>query len=202
MTIFGATTGKMVQLEQRNRYVGAVLETPADASQRRYPMTTPQSTRTFPTSQLTADDLARFWSQVDRSRGSGACWPWLGGLTHDGYGRIGLCGTSYLAHRVAYEVMIAPIPTGLQLDHVKARGCTSRACCNPAHVEPVTARTNSLRGESFVAVNAAKTHCVRGHEFSPENTRLHFYSDSTKRICRECDRIRQREYKVRKGGPA
>jgi hypothetical protein len=42
-----------------------------------------------------------------------------------------------------------------------------------------------------------KTHCKRGHEFTPENTRLW----SGKRICRLCCALRTRESRLRKPRP-
>lgn len=46
------------------------------------------------------------------------------------------------AHRFAYELLVGPVPDGLQLDHL----CRNRACCNPEHLEPVEGVENRLRG--------------------------------------------------------
>jgi hypothetical protein len=46
----------------------------------------------------------------------------------------------------------------------------SRACCNPAHLEPVTSGQNVLRGNGYAARNARKDTCVNGHEFTTDNT--------------------------------
>ncbi|KAB2977369.1 HNH endonuclease [Streptomyces sp. SS1-1] len=93
-----------------------------------------------------------------------------------------LGGRYQMAHRVAYQEIVGPIPEGLQLDHL----CRVRHCVNPAHLEPVTSRENTLRGENLVAINAAKTHCKRGHLFDAANT----YRWRNSRICRECRRLR------------
>lgn len=42
------------------------------------------------------------------------------------------------------------------------------------------------------SINRAKTHCWRGHEFTPENTRL----SGGRRVCRSCLRIREAEARV------
>lgn len=111
---------------------------------------------------------ARFWGDVQQTE---ACWIWTGTiLQKDGYGQFWNGTTRVMAHRFAYELLVGPIPEGLTIDHVKARGCVSRACVNPAHMEPVTAVTNVMRGDGPCARNARKTHCKRGHEFTPENT--------------------------------
>jgi hypothetical protein len=63
------------------------------------------------------------------------------------------------AHRVAYELLVGPIPEGLTLDHVRDRGCTSTACVKaiadergPAHLEPVTMEENVRRASARLDV--------------------------------------------------
>jgi hypothetical protein len=95
----------------------------------------------------------RFWAQVDR-RGEDECWEWTGHRQPNGYGTFGVTGTR-LAHRIAYQWLIGPIPHGLVLDHLchthepdcaDTSDCPHRRCCNPAHLEPVTRRENIARG--------------------------------------------------------
>jgi len=104
------------------------------------------------------------------------CWLWLAGVTHNGYGQITFDGKHSLAHRFVYELLVGPVPPGLQLDHL----CRTRNCCNPAHLEPVTPKENSQRGTRLI------THCPKGHEYTVENTYLH----QGRRHCRQCDRDR------------
>ena len=135
-----------------------------------------------------------FWSLVDH-RGSDECWPWLGALNR-GYGRFGR--NALLAHRVTYQEMVGPIPDGLELDHtchsfdetcVGGESCQNRRCVNPAHLELVTHHENMRRGRTFAAVNGAKTHCSRGHEFTVENTYIHPQRGT--RHCKACAKLRQ-----------
>lgn len=124
---------------------------------------------------MTPKDEARFWGKVDR-RPSG-CWPWLG-FTRSGYGRFKLNQRHVTAHRLAYELTIAPIPDGLVLDHL----CRNRSCCNPFHLEPVTSRTNTLRGDTPAARQVLRTHCPHGHPYAGDN----LYVWRRNRYCRAC----------------
>ena len=114
------------------------------------------------------------------------CWEWTGCTVRGGYGIIGgeRGRERVYVHRAAYELMKGPIPDGLYIDHL----CRNPRCCNPAHLEPVTHRENTLRGVSPPAVNIKKTHCLRGHEFTEANT----YRWKGTRICRTCSDARYR----------
>lgn len=110
------------------------------------------------------------------------CVEWRGRLNYGGYGITTVGNRSVKAHRASYELRVGPIPTGLQIDHL----CRNPACINPAHLEPVTAAENTRRAlNSPTGINARKTHCIRGHEFTAENTRI----VSGRRVCRACQKV-------------
>ena len=118
-----------------------------------------------------------FWSKV--SPDEFGCWRWTGSHPGDGYGLYWHGGKSRRAHR---------IPPGLELDHL----CKVRNCVNPLHLEAVPHRVNVRRSPNQ---NAGKTHCDRGHEFTPENTRHYRRSDGgMARACRACTREHQRRW--------
>lgn len=131
---------------------------------------------------------SRFWRKVQKTE---ACWLWTAGMSVGGYGRFKANGRMNFAHRFAYELLVGPIPDGLQLDHL----CRVRHCVNPAHLEPVTARENTMRGESFAAVHGVKDACESGHTFDDANT---YQRPGGGRACRACRREATRAYRSRK----
>jgi len=77
------------------------------------------------------------------------CWVWQH-TNYEGYGYVPAAirygNPEWKAHRFVYTELVGPIPPGFTLDHVRARGCLFRACCWPAHLQPVTHGENSRRG--------------------------------------------------------
>jgi hypothetical protein len=137
-------------------------------------------------------DIDRWWTSVEKTD---TCWLWTGYLADQGYGRFSPSGGAKYttAHRWGYEALVGPVPDGLVVDHL----CRVRHCVNPAHLEPVTQRENILRGEGLSAANAAKTHCKRGHEFTPENTALIRGGWGIERRCRTCGALNKRRYRAK-----
>lgn len=84
--------------------------------------------------------LDRLMALLERPTGSD-CWLWTGYVAAGGYGEFHLAGRTRKAHRVAYELLVGPVPEGLDLDHL----CRVRRCVNPEHLEPVTRQENLRR---------------------------------------------------------
>lgn len=78
------------------------------------------------------------------------CWIWQHGKFGTGYGLCCDAGHNRHAHVVYWERVNGPVPAGLVLDHVYARGCRSRLCVNPAHLEPVTQAENMRRSRRTI----------------------------------------------------
>lgn len=144
---------------------------------------------------------------------AGECWTWTGGLRYrgpnGGYGGIQIGRRHVPAHRAVYELLVGPIPIGMDLDHVchnqdpscgGGGDCLHRRCVNPDHLEVVTKRINILRGHGMGARHARQTHCSEGHVLT-----LHTEPAQRRRgrrtcaVCREAHRRerrrRQRESK-------
>ena len=99
-------------------------------------------------------------------------------------------GTAKKAHRVSWELLVGPIPEGLELDHL----CRNHGCVNPDHLEPVTHAVNVRRGRGGTSW-AQKKHCPQGHPYDDANTYLY----RGRRSCRECSRQKcLRQYRRRR----
>lgn len=119
-----------------------------------------------------------------------ACVIWPGRVDRNGYGLARWDGNGKrAAHRVIYELITGSIPAGMTLDHL----CFTPACINPDHLAPRSMVENARRQRS-----AEKSHCVRGHEFTPENTYLKSDRSNGRRACRACGRENTRAYLARK----
>lgn len=120
----------------------------------------------------------------------GECLIWTGAVISSGYGHIsrGRRGEGMvLVHRAAHELWIGPIPEGFQVDHVVARGCTSKLCCEPGHLEAVTQRVNRERQGGSTRGRRVSV-CKRGHDLTAEDGR------NSRGNCRLCANIRARAF--------
>lgn len=122
---------------------------------------------------------------------STGCWIWISTLKGDGFGSAYAVISTRAAHRVALELEYGSVPdrkeTGLVVDH----RCRNKFCVNPYHLEVVTQLENVRRHNEAEGVRQYATHCVNGHEFTPETTIMRPYRRCL--ICeREINRLRAR----------
>jgi hypothetical protein len=114
------------------------------------------------------------------------CWLWEAFVDVDGYGTIwdGRIKRSALAHRISYELYRGN-PGEFHVLHL----CDVRCCVNPNHLFLGTNLDNIAdrhkKGRDSKRWSNRPTHCKRGHEFTPENTRL----QRGGRLCITCNRI-------------
>lgn len=138
--------------------------------------------------RMRGDDLVRLLSKAHKTD---HCWIFTGQINNKGYGLIWFRGSKRAAHVVAYELLVGPIPTGLELDHL----CRNTKCIRPEHLEPVTHAENQRR------LSLAQTHCRRaGHAYTADNT----YREPVtgRRRCRTCARIADARRAPRRKGYA
>lgn len=129
----------------------------------------------------------RFCAKVPDQPGDD-CWEWQGARDPNGYGRInyripGGPHRAHLASRVSY-MLCKGDPIGLNVCHA----CDNPPCVNPSHLFLGTQSdnmTDSARKGRHAKPHAKKTHCPKGHPYSPENTGIHKRGH---RYCRTCAR--------------
>lgn len=128
------------------------------------------------------------------------CIEWQGSYFNSGYGRFTKPDSraSGLAHRLIYAHVHGPIPDGMYVCH----RCDNPRCVNVEHLFLGSPEVNvqDAKQKGRRAPNPSpmrgRTHCKRGHEFTPENT----IRTKGGRNCRECQRMHDRASYARKTG--
>lgn len=142
---------------------------------------------------LSPKQIESFWSKVDKTSSPDGCWLWHGTIEKQGYGVVKIRGAQLRVHRIAYLLSYGEMPDDLTIDHVRDRGCVHKNCVNPAHLEAVPMGINTLRADTVSGINKRKTVCVRGHDLVGENLGIHHGKTGTRRYCKACRQLVQRE---------
>lgn len=124
------------------------------------------------------------------------CWNFSGHKNEHGYGHLWAFGKLRLAHVLAAHLWLGyDFSSSLRVLH----RCDNPQCFNPKHLFIGTLSDNSV--DSVVKKRHAfskRTHCVNGHEFSEENTRMVLNKTSGRmvRLCKKCDSKRNKRYRL------
>lgn len=123
------------------------------------------------------------------------CYLWQGERNHDGYGQVWIESVRFQVHRLS-----ASIHLGLDLDDRKQLAlhkleCKNKDCWNPEHlyIGSISDNAKDSYKAGRIHFNSTKTHCKRGHEYTPENTRM---LKSGSRVCIQCERDRWQLRKI------
>lgn len=130
-------------------------------------------------------DLSRFEEKFIPVPEAG-CWIWTAATNSMGYGRMVFNGPARLAHRISYQLYRGPIPDGMCVCHK----CDTPLCVNPDHLFLGTfsdnARDMVRKFRSYVAYEAIKPNCKRGHPLSGGNLKI---TSAGRRQCLACVEI-------------
>lgn len=109
------------------------------------------------------------------------CWHWTGRVDRDGYPRS---TNGRLAHRLAFQYWVGPIPDGYHVDHAchnrdetctNGATCMHRRCVRPDHLAARVAAENLAD-----QYTARKARCKNGHKLTRKSR------NSRSRGCRVC----------------
>ncbi|WP_418344921.1 NUMOD4 motif-containing HNH endonuclease [Rhodococcus pyridinivorans] len=95
-------------------------------------------------------------------------------------------------HALVAEAFLGPRPDGHEIRHLDGNPSNNQVT-NLAYGTRTDQRFDDVR--NGVHPMAGKTHCIRGHEFTPDNTRVYTAprTGKTHRFCRSCERDRRRK---------
>lgn len=113
------------------------------------------------------------------------CWLWPGCDHANGYGTMRFKSETWSVHRLSMFLFKPDeYKEGAMVLHKNE--CTSRRCYNPDHLYSGSQRDNMKdRIESGNNPELNKTNCIRGHDFTPENTYVNKLGHRSCKICRK-----------------
>lgn len=118
------------------------------------------------------------------------CWFYNGMITSEGYHKMNFNHRQWYLHRLVFFIFK---PEEFTESAKILHKCNNRRCWNPDHLYNGTKADNARdainAGTHVSVLQAAKTHCPNGHEYTNENT----YRQPSRpmvRRCKKCIRIK------------
>lgn len=104
----------------------------------------------------------------------GGCRLWTGRPGGPGYGEVAIGGKRYLAHRLAYETFVGPIPEGKEF--YVCHKCDNPLCIEPEHLFLGTVFTNTVdcvrKGRNHRKLDEADVIRIREEMKSPRRGKV------------------------------
>jgi hypothetical protein len=122
------------------------------------------------TAHSSEESVMKRLEKYSGDKSEAGCIEWTGGKDRGGYGKMAIGLKRLSAHRVAYAMLVGPIPEGKVLMH----SCDNPACINPDHLSIGTQKENiqdsigkgrfTLIGENSLRPRRRVVGAVRGDE--------------------------------------
>lgn len=123
----------------------------------------------------------------------GEHWIYNGYKDKDGYGAFSAGKRTYKTrrvHRVSFMIFKGPIPDGYEPHH----NCLIRACIRPKHLDLMTVSEHARLSGKQPKIRPPRTHCMKGHELTPENTYIFHRNGKDERSCVTCRNATAKEW--------
>jgi hypothetical protein len=114
------------------------------------------------------------------------CWEWTRGCHNNGYGITYVDKKQFIVSRLSAWIF-------WDFDYVNSKklithDCDNPKCWNPKHLKEGDHKSNMKECIERLGWKVYKSYrCIRGHEFTPDNT----YVSKGKRKCKACAKIRK-----------